>query len=118
MKLNSLLLAFIASITIALTACDGSGASVDTSRLTSSFSSAEAGLKSSADAAATAIKKGDYNGALTQLQSLAGNAKITDEQKKAVADVIEQVKKAMADMAAKASEGAKNALGGLPKSGG
>ena len=119
MKKHSWILAAFAACAVTLSGCDNSSGSagVDPSPIQKSFATAEAGVKSAADTAVSAIKSADYSGALANLQKLAGDAKLTDAQKKAVADTIDKVKKAMADMASKASDGAKNAMGGLPKSG-
>ncbi|MCE9619523.1 MAG: hypothetical protein K8R92_06410 [Planctomycetes bacterium] len=114
MKMHALILALVAACSITLFGCDGSG-SIDTTQLQHSFANAEAGLKSAADTAVTAIKKADYSGALADLQKIAGDAKLTPEQKTAVNNVIEQVKKMISDMAAKAQGDASKALGGVPK---
>ena len=118
MKMHSWILAVFTACAVVLTGCNKSGgtASVDPSPMEKSFATAEASLKSAADTAVTAIKKADYSGALAELQKLAGNAKLTDDQKKAVGDIIEQVKKALADTAEKATGEAKKAVGDIQKS--
>jgi len=116
--MHTWILTVFAACAMALTGCSKSGgtASVDPSPMEKSFATAEASLKSAADTAVTAIKKADYSGALSELQKLAGNAKLTDDQKKAVSDIIDQVKKAIADAAEKATGDAKKAAGDLQKS--
>jgi len=97
-----------------LAGCSGSS-KVDTTALQKSFAPAETALKSSADKAVTAIKNADYKGALDELQKLSANAKLTDDQKKSVSDVIAQVQKVISETAAKAAEGANKAIGDVQK---
>lgn len=117
MKIHALLLSLLAVFALALTGCGGAGggASIDTSALEKSFSSAEAGLKDAATKAIDAVKKSDFNGALKELQGLAANVKLTDEQKNAINGLIEQVKKAVTDAASKATEGVNKAVGDAQK---
>jgi len=135
MKTNSLILTVLAAAAFAVAGCGKQevgtptppavtpAASVDTTKLSAAFASAEPALKSAVDTAATAIKKADYSGALTQLQALAGKYKLTDEQKAAVQDVIAAVQKAILDTqanaagkaAADASKAASDATKALPK---
>ena len=84
---------------------------MSTAGIEKSFASAEATLKDAAAKATDAMKKGDYSGALKELQALAANVKLTDDQKKAINDVIEQVKKAVSDAGSKALGEAQKALG-------
>ncbi len=90
--------------------------SVDTAPLESSFKSAEPATQSTVDKAVTAIKSQDYSGALTQLQTLAQNAKLTPEQQQAIKDVMAQVKQAITEQANKAAGEASKAAGDLQKS--
>ena len=115
MKTNTFILTFVAVIAIAFTGCDKAGVKIDTAGIEKSFSSAETTLKAAASKATDAVKKGDYSGALKELQSLAGNVKLTDDQKSAINNLIEQVKKAIADAGAKAAEGAGKAMGDAQK---
>ena len=95
--------------------------SMDTSKLTTAFQSAEPAAKSAVDTAVAAIKKADYSGAVTQLKALSGNTnyKLTDAQVAAVKDAIASVQKAIADLAGKAagdaSKAANDATKALPK---
>ncbi len=97
-----------------LVGCGGSK-KVDTAALEKSFAPAEAALKSGADKAVTAIKNADYKGALDELQKLAANAKLTDEQKKAISDVMAQVQQAISEAATKAAGEANKKLGDMQK---
>jgi hypothetical protein len=108
---------YLAILTAALflIACKKS-TTVDTAPLERSFASADASLKSTADRAIAAIKESNYQGALAEVQKLASNAKLTDEQKKAVNDVIAQIQKAITEMADKAAGEANKAIGDLQKS--
>jgi hypothetical protein len=115
MKTNTFLLTLFAVIAIAFTGCGKAGVKIDTAGIEKSFSSAETTLKDASSKATDAVKKGDYAGALKELQSLAGNVKLTDDQKSAINNLIEQVKKALADAGAKAAEGANRAVGDAQK---
>jgi hypothetical protein len=96
------------------TGCSKSG-KVDPSPIEKSFASAESSLKAAADKAVTAIKNADYSGAMAELQKLASNVKLTEEQKKAVQDVLAQVQKMVAEMGTKAAGEANKALGDVQK---
>lgn len=130
MKTNLIILVAVAVATFAITGCNKQGGetgappaapavSVDTSKLTAAFQSAEPALKSAVDTAVTAIKNADYSDALKQLQALSGKFTLTDEQQTAVKNAIAAVQKAIADAAAKtaagASKAAADAANALPK---
>ncbi len=114
MKLHIEILALALVASLSLIGCGGSK-KVDTAALEKSFSSAEATLKSSADKAVTAIKNTDYKGALAELQKLAANAKLTDDQKKAINDTVAQVQKFISETATKAAGEAGKAIGDVQK---
>ena len=99
---------------LTLVGCSG-GSKVDTSAVEKSFAPAEANLKTTADKAMTALKNSDYKGALVELQGLVKDAKINDEQKKAVNDVMAQVQKTIAETVNKAAGEASKALEGAQK---
>jgi hypothetical protein len=113
--LPSLITVLLAAILLTLSACSKSGTSVDTSSLEKSFASAEATVKSAADKAVAAIKGADYSSATAELQKLASNVKLTDEQKKAVTDVLAQLQKAVMEAGNKAAGDASKAVGDAQK---
>jgi len=104
MKLHYLLLTLIAAVTLTVTGCNKDGTvNVDTAKLTSAFSTAEADAKTAVEAAAAAVKNADYSGAITQLKALGDKYKLTPEQQQVVTDTIAQVQKAIEAMASKAA---------------
>jgi len=113
MKSFKTLFLTIAVVGLTLVACSKKS-SVDTFALESSFKSADAATKSVADNAASAIKSADYAGALSQLQSLAKETKLTPEQQQAIKDVLANVQQAISDAAAKAVGEATKAAGDAP----
>jgi hypothetical protein len=105
----------IAAATLALAGCTKEGG-VDTAALEKSFKSAETTVQTKADKVVAAVKAADYQGALAELKSLASNAKLTPDQQQAVKDVMAQVEKVIADLAAKAKGEAAKAADDLKKS--
>lgn len=105
------MLCIVLVASVALIGCGGSASS----RVESSFASAEPSLKDSAQKAVDAVKAGNYAAAGAQLQALAGNAKLTPDQQQAVKDLIADMQKQIQAQAAKAAEGAQKALGDLQK---
>ena len=92
MKMHHWLLSVLIASVLALTGCSKSGsgggtASVDAAPVEKSFASAEPVIKAAADKAVAAIKGADYSSAVTELQKLASNVKLTDDQKKAARPV-------------------------------
>jgi PBP1b-binding outer membrane lipoprotein LpoB len=131
MKLQTTILTVIAAAAFVVTGCNkqeggtpsaggttAPAASVDTSKLTAAFQSAEPAAKAAVDTATTAIKNADYSGAVTQLQALAGKYKLTDEQQAAVKDVVASAQKAIADLAGKAAASAGQAATDASKAAG
>lgn len=99
---------------IMFTGCSGSG--VDTSKVQSAFSSAPAVDKTDVDSAVSAVKAGDYQGALASLQKVAANAKLTADQKAAIQDLVAQIQNKLAGAAKQAGDSASKAAGDLQKS--
>ena len=114
MRMSGWIMTAVMAATLGLAGCAKQG-SVDTSALESNFKSAEATVKASADKAIAAVKSADYSGAVAELKTLAGNAKLTPEQKQAITDTLAQVEKAIADAASKAAGEANKALKDVPK---
>ena len=115
MKFTQTCALFLAAAMVAFVGCKKSG-SVDTSKLESSFASAPAADKGSADKVVTAVKSGDYAGALAELKTLAGKASLTAEQQQAIKDVMAQVQQLVTDTAQKAAGEAGKAAEDLQKS--
>lgn len=113
MKTYNWIVAAIMAAGLALSGC--SKGSVDTTALESNFKSAEAAVQSAVNQAVSAIKSADYSGTLSQLKTLAGNAKLTPEQKSSIQDVMASVQKAISDAAGKASGEATKALDDVKK---
>jgi hypothetical protein len=112
---------FISVITVVSALFLGAGCAkkqqVDTAKLEASFStSSEPSTKSEADKAVAALKQQDWPAANASLQRLAANAKLTDAQKEAVKDTLDQVGKVIKDTANKAVGEANKALGDAQKS--
>jgi len=99
---------------LATAGCNKQG-SIDTSAFEQSFKPAEAAVQASAEKVVTAVKAADYSGAMTELKTLASNAKLTPEQQQAIKDVMAQVQKAIADAATKAGADASKAMKDVPQ---
>ena len=115
MKTKFMLATFCAAFAIFLGAC-AKKSEVDTTKLETSFASAEPADKSQSQQIVSSVKAGDYTGALASLQKLASQAKLTPEQKDAIKDVTEQVQKQLGAAIEKAAEGGQKALNDLQKS--
>jgi uncharacterized lipoprotein YajG len=115
MKPHQWIFSAIVSSSLILAGCSKQS-TVDTAPLEASFKSAEPATQSSVDKAVAAVKSADYSGALTQLQTLAKNAKLTPEQQQAIKDVMAQVQKAITDAAGKAVGEASKSLDDMKKS--
>jgi|SRR5688572_12048205 len=119
MKTKLLLLGCCASLAFFISGCSKKP-EVDTTKLESSFATAEPADKSEAAKAVDAVKARDYDSSLASLKRLAQQAKLTPEQKAAIHDVSEQVQMQLKAAFDKAKEGGKKALEdvkeALPKS--
>jgi len=109
MKTSGWILVAVMAATLAMVGCTKEG-KVDTAAFEQSFKSAEEALQTSADKVVTAVKGGDYSGALAELKTLASNAKLTPEQQQSVKDMMAQVEKLIADLAGKAADAAGKAV--------
>ena len=116
MKITKTLVMAAMAATLAFAGCSGgnNNSSVDTGKLESSFSSAESATKGAVDKAVAAIKSSDYSSALTELKSLASQAKLTPEQQQAIKDVMAQVQKMVTEAASKAVGEVGKAVENLP----
>src|SRR6266404_4014408 len=117
MKLTNWITTTVAAIiVIAIANGCGSKNSVDTAPLEKSFATAEPASKSAADKAVSSIKGADYSGAMSQLKSLASQAKLTPAQQQAVKDTLSQIQKQITDAAAKIGSEGQKAASDLQKS--
>jgi len=114
MKQIKWMAAFLMAAVLIGTGCSEKG--VKTSKLESSFKGSEPAAQSSVDKVVAAVKSEDYAAASAELQKLAAQAKLTDAQKQAVTDVVEQVKKALAAKVEAAGKDLNKAAGDLQKS--
>jgi hypothetical protein len=89
---------------------DSSGGAVNTEKVESSFSGADASLKGSVDAIVAAVKAQNWSAASAEIQKLASNAKLTPEQKAAIDNLWEQVKARVSAAAAQAGDVANKAM--------
>ena len=116
--LRSVIVSF-ALCALVLTGCKKESDTVDTAKLERSFTSAEPSTKATVDQVVTSIKSQDYGSAAASLQKLAGQAKLTPEQQKAVSDVLADLQKKFTEAVDKAAEQGKKAIddlkGALPK---
>ena len=115
MKSLTTLLISIVVVSLTLIACSKKS-SVDTTAFENAFQSVEPAIQTTVDKVVASIKSADYSDAVTQLQSLAKEAKLTDAQQQAIKDLIGQVQQAIANTASQAASDANKAAGDLQKS--
>ncbi len=115
MKVCRFFVIAVMALMMAIVGCSKRG-SVDTTALEKTFKEAEAASQSAAQKVVAAVKAEDFPGAVSQLEALAKNAKLTPEQQQAVKDVLAQVQKALSEAASKASTEANKAVGDVQKS--
>ena len=109
MKKYAWVLLAVMGLSLAIIGC-GKKSTVDTSRLESSFKSAPPAQQSDVDKAVSAVKAGNYSEAVSDLQKLAGNAKLTAEQQQAIKDTIAAIQKQMAEIGNKAASDLQKSL--------
>ena len=80
MKSSKWIVLTMVAITFVFVGCTKNSSNVDTAPVERSFASAEPTTKTTAEKAVSAIKAGDYASGLTELKTLASNAKLTPEQ--------------------------------------
>ena len=98
MKPLLLALTLLAVLATTLTGCGKSASventKVDPSPVEKSFAGADDAIKAAATKAVNAINSTDYTLAMAELLKLAADPKLTDPQKRAVAEVLDRLKKA------------------------
>lgn len=114
MKASGWILTAAMAFALATAGCSKQG-SINVQSFEQSLKSAEPALQASADKVVAAVKASDYSGALTELKTLASNAKLTPEQQQAVKDLMAQVEKFLADTAGQAAGEASKAMKDMPK---
>ncbi len=115
MKRYVWLISVIAVLGLVFCGC-GKKKDVDVTKLQKSFQSADQSTQTTVNDAIMNIQTEEWPAALTQLEKLASNAKLTPEQKQAVKDAIEQVKnKAAAAVKDTANKAVDNLQKNLPK---
>lgn len=103
MKNPFLTFALLAALACAPVGC-GNKDTVDTAQAESAFANAEPGIKADFDKTLNAIKTGDWPAAGTALKDLAGNAKLTEEQKSSLSSLMERIKAKAGEVAQQAGE--------------
>ena len=103
-------------VALACAGCSKNNSTVDTAPVEKSFASAEPTIKATAEKAVNAIKANDYAVALSELKTLASNAKLTPEQQQSIKDVMAQVQKTITDKVAQAQGEASKTVDSLQKS--
>ncbi len=106
---------FLSLLGLALIAGCEKKSDVNTTSMESSFKTADPDTRSASDKAIDAVKKGDYQGALVQLQALVSNLKLTPEQQDSVKSVMAQVRDKLAGAAKGIGDKAKDATSDLQK---
>lgn len=115
MKRTNWILITVMSASLMMAGCGQKGG-VDTSKLENSFKSAEPAQQTSVTKVVEAVKAGNYSAALTDLQRLASNAKLTPEQQQAIKDLMAQVQGKVTEAAGKLAGDAQKATEDLKKS--
>ncbi len=87
-----------------LSAPASSSAMVDTSKIEAAFASAEPAVKAEFNKVVAAVKGADWAGAGAKIQELAGNVKLSEEQKTSLKSLAEQLKAKAAAMMAQTKE--------------
>jgi len=85
----------------------GAAPTIDVGKLRQAFPTAEGDVQSCLTKIRNAVRYSDYPTAMSELEKLAADAKLTDAQKKVVTDLMEQVKQAVAGGLKSALPGAK-----------
>ena len=116
MKPPFLSFALFAVLIFALPGCGKSGStSVDAAQIEKSFATAEDAVKATATKAVNAMRSAEHNVAVAELLKLAADPKLTDQQKRIVAEALDQLKNAAVDAGNQAAGEAGKALGDAQK---
>lgn len=99
-----------------LVGCAKKEDSVDTVKLEASFSTAEPSTKSEVDKVVAAVKNQDWEAASASLKKLGNDAKLTEEQKQAVKDTMDDIASKFKEAVEKVKDEANKALGEAQKS--
>ena len=110
------LMAVTGMIVIALLVGCAKKQEVDTVKLEASFSTAEPSTKSKVDKVVASVKSQDWAGASASLKDLASDAKLTEEQKKAVKDTMDDIASKFKEAVEQVKDEANKALGEAQKS--
>jgi hypothetical protein len=111
-----ILMSVAAILAISLFAGCAKKEQVDTAKLEASFSTSEPTTKSEVDKIVASVKSQDWTTASASLKKLGNDAKLTEEQKKAVKDTLNDIGNKFKDAAKQVSEEANKALGEAQKS--
>jgi hypothetical protein len=114
MKTSGRKLSAVMAFTLAMVSCTKQG-SIDITSFEQSFKSAQAAAQTSAEKVVAGIKASEYSGAIAELKTLAGNAKLTAEQQRAVKNLMAQLQKFVEDAAGKVADDASKAVKEVPK---
>lgn len=90
--MKTILFALVAGVALTLCGCSKTESGLDTTKVQAAFSTVPQADQAELQAALTALKAGDYSGALASLQKAAASVKLTPEQKTALEDLLAQVK--------------------------
>ena len=111
------LIAVTGMIVIALlVGCAKKDEPVDTVKLEASFSTAEPSTKSKVDKVVASVNSQDWASASASLKDLASDAKLTEEQKKAVKDTMDDIAGKFKEAVEQVKDEANKALGEAQKS--
>lgn len=92
-----------------------SSAGVDSLPIEKTFAGAEDTVKATATRAIDAVKSADYNTAMAEFLKLSADPKLTDQQRKAVAEAIDKLKSAVVEPGKEAAVEAGKAAGDAQK---
>ncbi len=101
MKFSGYIIGGLIGVLLFVSGCSHRAA-VDTAAMEEQFKEVEASIKAKADKAVATVKSGDFQNALTQLQDLTKEAKLSPGQRQVVQDVMDHVQKALGEATSKA----------------